>query len=61
MEDRRRARRDALTQAALPPSPDRDGIARLEAPLGKVGVVMGEAIEEVWIVVEEENWVEMEC
>jgi hypothetical protein len=33
----------------------RDGIARLEAPLGKVEVLMGEAIEEVWIVVDEEN------
>jgi hypothetical protein len=36
-------------------------MARLEAPLGKAEVVLGEQSEEVWIVVDEENWVEMEC
>jgi hypothetical protein len=30
------------------------------APLGKVEVVMGRQCEEVWIVGDEENWVEME-
>ena len=33
----------------------------LEAPLGKVTVSVGPRQEEVWIVVDEENFVEIEC
>lgn len=36
-------------------------MAALEAPLGKVEVLLGAIQEEAWIGVDSETWVEIEC
>jgi hypothetical protein len=39
----------------------RDGVATVEAPLGRVEIAIGSAREVAWVAVDQETEVEMEC